>query len=84
MLKALVFIHNQKLTHTDLKPENILFTHNSYQEITDLEQIPLHVWNKIDIYGSDYLSDFSEISKKPYLRMNQVDIKIIDFGGATF
>ena len=84
MLKGLVFLHKQKLTHTDLKPENILFIHNSYQEISDPTLIPEHVKLKKEVYGSDYLSDFSEISKKPYLKQKRLDIKIIDFGGATF
>ena len=72
------------MTHTDLKPENILFLHNTFEEITDEKLIPEHVKQKKEIFGSDYLSDFSEVSKKPYLKMKRTDIKIIDFGGATF
>lgn len=34
-LKAIEFLHSQKLTHTDLKPENILLKTDEKQIITD-------------------------------------------------
>ena len=59
-----------------------MFVHNSFSETT--EDIPEHVVKKKDIFGSDYLSDFSEVAKKPYLKMKSLDLKIIDFGGASY
>ncbi|XP_038155567.1 dual specificity protein kinase CLK2-like isoform X2 [Cyprinodon tularosa] len=55
ILKAVSFLHRNKLTHTDLKPENILF-----------------------------VSGDSESNQQMHKALRCLDVKIVDFGNATF
>ncbi|XP_047998221.1 probable myosin light chain kinase DDB_G0279831 isoform X2 [Leguminivora glycinivorella] len=53
MVYSVLFLHDNKLTHTDLKPENILFVDSDYE-------------------------------KHDLRRVKRSDVRLIDFGSATF
>jgi len=55
LIKAVDFLHQNRLTHTDLKPENILFEDNVF-----------------------------DVDRKRFKRMRSSNIRLIDFGSATF
>ncbi|CAG9787337.1 unnamed protein product [Diatraea saccharalis] len=63
LVYSVLFLHDNKLTHTDLKPENILFVDSDYEVV--------------NVYSS---------SKKTHdlLRVKRSDVRLIDFGSATF
>ncbi|XP_013161593.1 PREDICTED: 3-phosphoinositide-dependent protein kinase B isoform X3 [Papilio xuthus] len=63
LIYSVLFLHENKLTHTDLKPENILFVDSDYEVVS--------------VYNS---------SKKTHdlLRVKRSDVRLIDFGSATF
>ncbi|XP_028161877.1 CTD kinase subunit alpha isoform X9 [Ostrinia furnacalis] len=63
LIYSVLFLHDNKLTHTDLKPENILFVDSDYEVV--------------NVYTS---------SKKNHdlLRVKRSDVRLIDFGSATF
>ncbi|XP_063827563.1 probable dual specificity protein kinase madd-3 isoform X2 [Ostrinia nubilalis] len=63
LIYSVLFLHDNKLTHTDLKPENILFVDSDYEVV--------------NVYTS---------SKKSHdlLRVKRSDVRLIDFGSATF
>ncbi|XP_053605380.1 uncharacterized protein Doa isoform X2 [Plodia interpunctella] len=63
LIYSVLFLHDNKLTHTDLKPENILFVDSDYEVVS--------------VYSS---------SKKSHdlLRVKRSDVRLIDFGSATF
>ncbi|XP_060801995.1 uncharacterized protein LOC106138588 isoform X2 [Amyelois transitella] len=63
LIYSVLFLHDNKLTHTDLKPENILFVDSDYEVVS--------------VYSS---------SKKTHdlLRVKRSDVRLIDFGSATF
>ncbi|KAM3967088.1 CDC like kinase darkener of apricot isoform 2-T2 [Aphomia sociella] len=63
LIYSVLFLHENKLTHTDLKPENILFVDSDYEVVS--------------VYSS---------SKKSHdlLRVKRSDVRLIDFGSATF
>ncbi|XP_045535192.1 serine/threonine-protein kinase DCLK3 isoform X3 [Papilio machaon] len=63
LIYSVLFLHENKLTHTDLKPENILFVDSDYEVV--------------NVYNS---------SKKTHdlLRVKRSDVRLIDFGSATF
>ncbi|CAH0399099.1 unnamed protein product [Chilo suppressalis] len=63
LIYSVLFLHDNKLTHTDLKPENILFVDSDYEVL--------------NVYSS---------SKKTHdlLRVKRSDVRLIDFGSATF
>ncbi|XP_059053505.1 probable myosin light chain kinase DDB_G0279831 isoform X2 [Achroia grisella] len=63
LIYSVLFLHENKLTHTDLKPENILFVDSDYEAVS--------------VYSS---------SKKTHdlLRVKRSDVRLIDFGSATF
>ncbi|XP_075889063.1 dual specificity protein kinase CLK4-like isoform X1 [Nelusetta ayraudi] len=60
IIRAVRFLHRNKLTHTDLKPENILFI------------------------NSDYDMEYNSEMKRDERTLKNPDIKIVDFGNATF
>ncbi|XP_061642774.1 dual specificity protein kinase CLK1-like isoform X1 [Phyllopteryx taeniolatus] len=60
IVRAVRFLHKNKLTHTDLKPENILFIDSQY----DL--------------------DYNPTKKRDERTLKRPDIKIVDFGNATY
>ncbi|XP_045496187.1 DYRK-family kinase pom1 isoform X3 [Colias croceus] len=63
LIYSVLFLHDNKLTHTDLKPENILFVDSDYELVS--------------VYSS---------SKKKHdlRRVKRSDVRLIDFGSATF
>ncbi|CAH0723876.1 unnamed protein product, partial [Brenthis ino] len=63
LIYSVLFLHDNKLTHTDLKPENILFVDSDYEVLS--------------VYNS---------SKKKHdlRRVKRSDVRLIDFGSATF
>ncbi|XP_041968251.1 uncharacterized protein LOC121725401 [Aricia agestis] len=63
LIYSVLFLHENKLTHTDLKPENILFVDSDYEVVS--------------VYNS---------SKKKHdlRRVKRSDVRLIDFGSATF
>ncbi|XP_063541977.1 serine/threonine-protein kinase Doa isoform X6 [Cydia strobilella] len=63
LVYSVLFLHDNKLTHTDLKPENILFVDSDYEVLS--------------VYAS---------SKKKHdlRRVKRSDVRLIDFGSATF
>ncbi|XP_047531783.1 CTD kinase subunit alpha isoform X3 [Vanessa atalanta] len=63
LIYSVLFLHDNKLTHTDLKPENILFVDSDYEVVS--------------VYNS---------SKKKHdlRRVKRSDVRLIDFGSATF
>ncbi|CAJ1459090.1 unnamed protein product [Effrenium voratum] len=73
-LEALGFLHSRlQMTHTDLKPENILLAVNAPPRPSDF---PRQAWQ-----------DKNKVTKKnghAYLRPATSDIKLIDFGNATY
>ncbi|XP_077284649.1 CDC like kinase darkener of apricot isoform X4 [Arctopsyche grandis] len=60
LIYAVLFLHENQLTHTDLKPENILFV------------------------DSDYDMIFLPEKKRDFKRAKRSDVRLIDFGSATF
>ncbi|XP_050666835.1 dual specificity tyrosine-phosphorylation-regulated kinase 4 isoform X3 [Leptidea sinapis] len=63
LIHSVLFLHDNKLTHTDLKPENILFVDSDYELV----------------------SVYSSSKKKHELRrVKRSDVRLIDFGSATF
>eukprot|EP00440_Ansanella_granifera_P051628 gb/GFBE01055974.1/.p1 GENE.gb/GFBE01055974.1/~~gb/GFBE01055974.1/.p1 ORF type:complete len:510 (+),score=111.59 gb/GFBE01055974.1/:1-1530(+) len=77
-LKALKFLHKQlKLTHTDLKPENILLQTMVPPRVSRFPRE--QAWKE-----AQRRSSRSNHSVPPYLRPVSADIKIIDFGNATY
>lgn len=72
-LKALKFLHDSlQLTHTDLKPENVLLQCTETRES----------WFPREAQRKDSGSSKRELGQ--YLRPASSQIKIIDFGNATF
>jgi len=77
-LKALKFLHRElKLTHTDLKPENILLQTMVPARATRFPRE--QAWQ-----AARQASGRSNRSVPPYLRPASADIKLIDFGNATY
>ncbi|XP_045767479.1 dual specificity protein kinase CLK2 isoform X14 [Maniola jurtina] len=63
LVYSVLFLHDNKLTHTDLKPENILFVDSDYEVVS--------------VYNS-----FKK--KHEMRRVKRSDVRLIDFGSATF
>ncbi|XP_039750241.1 probable serine/threonine-protein kinase dyrk2 isoform X2 [Pararge aegeria] len=63
LIYSVLFLHDNKLTHTDLKPENILFVDSDYEVVS--------------VYNS-----FKK--KHEMRRVKRSDVRLIDFGSATF
>jgi serine/threonine protein kinase len=75
-MRALAFLHDTlRMTHTDLKPENVLlYSQQPAQPSTFPREVE---WMRHNGHPPDY-------NKKQYLRPVNSDIKIIDFGNATY
>eukprot|EP00930_Biecheleria_cincta_P024113 TRINITY_DN17300_c0_g1_i2.p1 TRINITY_DN17300_c0_g1~~TRINITY_DN17300_c0_g1_i2.p1 ORF type:complete len:492 (-),score=67.02 TRINITY_DN17300_c0_g1_i2:70-1545(-) len=77
LLKALKFMHRElKLTHTDLKPENIL--------LQSMAPPRTCRFPRETAWLETQKSSFRNGIIPPYLRPVSADIKIIDFGNATY
>jgi len=75
-MRALAFLHDRlKLTHTDLKPENVLLSSRSKAQPSDFPRQA--AWFKQKGISSSHKGS-------QYLRPASNDIKIIDFGNATY
>lgn len=73
-LKALKFLHGRlQLTHTDLKAENILFVERGAGIVS--------YFPREDFWEA---STGNNARGHPYYRPTRADIKLIDFGNATF
>jgi len=76
-LEALSFLHDRlKMTHTDLKPENILLV---TREAARTTSFPRQEWQESRGPSSKQCQPST-----PYRRPVSNDIKIIDFGNATY
>ena len=64
-------LHDLNLIHTDLKPENILLVNNHYQTFTYNRQVPTS-------------TNTGNRSAKNRRVLLDTDIRLIDFGSATF
>jgi len=87
MFEGIGFLHEKmKLTHTDLKPENLLLIDNKYDIIKKRECFPKNVLKKESKNKKSSPSTGSytnESNDKYYLPISN-EIRIIDFGGATY
>lgn len=87
---AVKFLHDNKLTHTDLKPENILFVDSDYDVIYNAKKVSLrhYVYQQLGrknvLVVSFYSMIFSFFQRKDVRRVKRTDIRLIDFGSATF
>ncbi|CAJ1367221.1 unnamed protein product [Effrenium voratum] len=70
-LKGLSFLHNMSLTHTDLKPENILLRTRDSPRTAHFPR-------------ADFQPPSERYAKVSYARPASNDIKLIDFGNATY
>lgn len=96
ILEAMVFLHEEvEIIHTDLKPENILLVSKEWDVQTYFKSFPINVQEKIKKEEEYYKKEFSNNRKSNgetncanlgvYYKVPQcLDIKIIDFGGATY
>ncbi|EGC30993.1 hypothetical protein DICPUDRAFT_40649, partial [Dictyostelium purpureum] len=72
LLTAIYSMHKLSLVHTDLKPENILLEKTNYG---------IHQEKKVPI---QLQMESLQFDLNQYYHLNQTDIVVIDFGGATF
>lgn len=94
---AVKFLHDNKLTHTDLKPENILFVDSDYDSTYNSKKVRCRrdidnyyiakLW--FDIYRTSFRSKvfqkkLSLFKRRDTRRVKRTDIRLIDFGSATF
>ncbi|OZJ04008.1 hypothetical protein BZG36_03624 [Bifiguratus adelaidae] len=71
LLVSVAFLHELRLVHTDLKPENILLTSSEY-----------HI---VPFKGTKQRSNRASTAQPTTSRvLNSTDIRLIDFGSATF
>lgn len=97
VLQGMCFLHEElKLTHTDLKvyyyfiqPENILLKNSAIKTIRDKSQYPLNIKYKEKQERSKSPSTRSysrenNRSNNEYKYPASTEVKIIDFGGATY
>ena len=77
ILEAVAFLHSLNLTHTDLKLENLLLVNS------DFDQVPIEKYAAARVSSSPSTSVESG-DKSIFLKPKCSDIKLIDFGGATF
>lgn len=74
-LEALAFLHGRlKMTHTDLKPENILLASVGPPRSSEFPRE--RAWREAN--------PSSKSSSASYVRPDRADIKLIDFGNATY
>ncbi|KAH9502947.1 Dual specificity protein kinase clk2 [Bulinus truncatus] len=71
---AVNFLHENQLTHTDLKPENILFVNSEFDTYFNPKKSPFEFAGNVH----------SRLSKRDERRIKNTDIRLIDFGSATF
>ncbi|CAL1532909.1 unnamed protein product [Lymnaea stagnalis] len=71
---AVNFLHENQLTHTDLKPENILFVNSDFDTYFNPKKSPFEFAGSVR----------TRLSKRDERRIKNTDIKLIDFGSATF
>ncbi|XP_059149995.1 serine/threonine-protein kinase par-1-like isoform X3 [Physella acuta] len=71
---AVNFLHENQLTHTDLKPENILFVNSDFDTYFNPKKSPFEFAGNVR----------TRLSKRDERRIKNTDIKLIDFGSATF
>lgn len=85
---AVRFLHDNKLTHTDLKPENILFVDSDF----DITYNPKKVRTSSLLVVSRPCFTILSLAfflcgiyqKRDYRRVKRTDVRLIDFGSATF
>lgn len=81
---AVKFLHENKLTHTDLKPENILFINSDFTSTFN----PRKVSCCRDIHSvvsvQNMIVNFQSMQNRDVRRVKNTDIRLIDFGSATF
>ncbi|KAK7044225.1 serine threonine protein kinase CMGC group [Paramarasmius palmivorus] len=82
LLGSVAFLHREQLIHTDLKPENILLVHNDYRVVN----VP--VPGKVRIVAQLKISALTLRQRngatKPKRILESTEIRLIDFGSATF
>lgn len=71
-------LHRLKLVHTDLKPENILLCHN------DARLSGPRVGGRGWVLEMDFVADGQVKGAKNTSILKNTDIRLIDFGSATF
>ncbi|XP_023689732.1 dual specificity protein kinase CLK4-like isoform X2 [Paramormyrops kingsleyae] len=72
IIRAVHFLHRNKLTHTDLKPENILFVNSEYSMDYNVKM------------ASTASISFFQIQKRDERTLKKPDVKVVDFGNATY
>jgi len=77
LLRSVAFMHSLTLIHTDLKPENVLFVNSDYHYA---DCSPVHNGTDSPVSRSSSRSSASAPFRVPKCK----DIKLIDFGSATF
>lgn len=75
---AVKFLHDSRLTHTDLKPENILFMDSDYELTYNSKK----VLQRLSRARPETDSNFQQ--KRDVRRVKKSDVRLIDFGSATF
>jgi dual specificity protein kinase CLK2/3 len=75
---AVKFLHDSRLTHTDLKPENILFMDSDYELTYNSKKVLQRL--ACARIGTDV--NFQQ--KRDVRRVKKSDVRLIDFGSATF
>ena len=73
LLKGIKILHQNKIVHTDLRPENILLIDSRFKNVTDETKIPFNVSKSL----------MKKKYNSPYKRVNNANVKIIDFGSAV-
>lgn len=86
ILEGIGYLHTVGIIHTDLKPENILLVDSSFKTISTKSQWPSNVNYKEEKMGSSSPStrSLSKEKEDAYNKINNTQIKIIDFGGAVY
>lgn len=76
---AVKFLHENKLTHTDLKPENILFLSSDCSTSFNARKVSHQQFKNEEVNEHFFFLQNREIK-----RVKSTDIRLIDFGSATF
>ena len=87
-------MHENELTHTDLKPENILFVNSDYDLIYNVKKVKfldvmscaffLRKSQNLKYQKMFYFDCFWGFKKRDERVVRHTDIRVIDFGSATF